>query len=75
VQPSKRKEKPLEIERKTATKFRTEPPREKKEAREKKVIGEEILQDCRGFYLYSIKKDGVDLCATKKIVRTCVPST
>jgi hypothetical protein len=22
-----------------------------------------------------LKKDGVDLCATKKIIRTCVPST
>jgi hypothetical protein len=28
-----------------------------------------------GFYLYAIKKDGANLCATKKIVRTCVPST
>jgi hypothetical protein len=27
------------------------------------------------FYLYGIKKDGVDLCATKKFVRICVPST
>jgi hypothetical protein len=48
VQPSKKKEKPLETERKIATKFRTKPPREKKEAREKKVTGEEILQDCKG---------------------------
>jgi hypothetical protein len=28
-----------------------------------------------GFYLYAIKKDGADLCATKKIARTYVPST
>jgi hypothetical protein len=28
-----------------------------------------------GFYLYAIKKDGTDLCAIKKIARTCMPST
>jgi hypothetical protein len=30
---------------------------------------------CRGFYLHAIKKDGSDLCATKKIARTYVPSS
>jgi hypothetical protein len=40
-------------------------------ARERKVGAHEL----RGFYLYAIKKDGADLCATKKIARTCVPST
>jgi hypothetical protein len=29
----------------------------------------------RGFYLYAIKKYGTDLCATKKVFRTCVLST
>jgi hypothetical protein len=27
----------------------------------------------REFYLYAIKKDGADLCAIKKVSRTCVP--
>jgi hypothetical protein len=29
----------------------------------------------RDFYLYAIKKDGDDLCAIKKVTRTCVPSS
>jgi hypothetical protein len=29
----------------------------------------------REFYLYAIKKDGDDLCAIKKVARTCVPSS
>jgi hypothetical protein len=33
------------------------------------------LDKVTGFYLYFIKKDGADLCATKKIAHTCVPST
>jgi hypothetical protein len=32
-----------------------------------------LEQVWRGFYLYAIRKDGSDLCATKKFVRTCVP--
>jgi hypothetical protein len=32
-------------------------------------------QFSRDFYLYAIKKDGADLCVTKKVIRTCVPST
>jgi hypothetical protein len=34
-----------------------------------------LFREIRGFYLYAIKKDDADLCVTKKIVCTCVPST
>jgi hypothetical protein len=36
---------------------------------------EDNLQAFRGFYLYAIKKDGADLRATKKVPRTCMPSS
>jgi hypothetical protein len=32
-------------------------------------------KNVEAFYLYAIKKDGADLCATKQFARTCVPST
>jgi hypothetical protein len=41
------------------------------------LLGAQVKkEEKRGdFYLYAIKKDGADLCATKKVIRTYVPST
>jgi hypothetical protein len=47
--------------------------REKQNVAPNKV--EDNLQAFRGFYLYAIKKDGADLRATKKVPRTCMPSS
>jgi hypothetical protein len=32
-------------------------------------------QESRGFYLHAINKDGVDMCATEKVARSCVSSS
>jgi hypothetical protein len=38
------------------------------------AFGSPAILSCREFYLYAIKKDGADLCTTKKVAHTCVPS-